>query len=31
VRRFVLPIVARVGSAIGLDRTFAHAPESVRR
>ncbi len=31
VRRFVLPIVARVGSAIGLDRKFAGAPEPVRR
>lgn len=31
VRRFVLPIVARVGSAIDLDRKFAGAPEPVRR
>lgn len=30
VRRLVLPVVARVGSAVGLARKFAGAPEPVR-
>ncbi len=29
VRRFVLPVMARIGSALGKDRRFAGAPEAV--
>jgi hypothetical protein len=31
VRRFVFPVLARVGGALGLGRRYAGAPEPVRR